>query len=68
MRRDVSLIILYNKDKRMLLQHRAKDAPRAPDFWAFFGGGIDEGETPEEALVRESMEELHWQHTCLEII
>lgn len=60
MRRDVSLIILFDKDKRMLLQHRAQDAVRAPDFWAFFGGGIDEGETPEQALTREALEELNW--------
>ena len=60
MRRDVSLMILYDREKRVLLQHRAKDAVRAPDFWAFFGGGIDQGETPDQALAREAMEELHW--------
>ncbi len=60
MSRNVSLIILFDKDKRILLQHRAKNAERLPDFWGFFGGGIEKGETPEQALVRESQEELDY--------
>jgi 8-oxo-dGTP diphosphatase len=51
---------LFDKDKRILLQHRAKDAERLPDFWGFFGGGIEKGETPEQALIRESQEELDY--------
>lgn len=60
MGRNVSLILLFDKDKRILLQHRSKDAKRLPDFWGFFGGGIEEGETPEQALIRESKEELDY--------
>src|SRR5881392_3190642 len=29
-----------------------------PDHWGCFGGGIDPGETPEDALVRELDEEI----------
>ncbi len=58
MKKDVSLIILYDTKKRFLLQHRTKDALIMPDFWAFFGGGIEEGETPKEAIRRETREEL----------
>ncbi|MBI4140538.1 NUDIX domain-containing protein [Candidatus Woesearchaeota archaeon] len=58
MRRDVALLILYDADKKILLQHRTKNASFAPDHWAFFGGGIEEEETPEEALKREILEEL----------
>lgn len=40
------------------LQKRTKDAKRLPDHLGFSGGGVEEGETPEEALVREIKEEL----------
>ena len=58
MTRNVSVIILYAKDRKILLQHRSENAERLPGYWAFFGGGIKEGETPEKAVRREAMEEL----------
>lgn len=61
--RKVAVIILYNDDGEILLQHRTKDAPVLPDYWAFFGGGIEEGETPEEAVKRECLEELSYELT-----
>lgn len=54
----VSNIILYDSDKRFLLQHRSWDAERLPGYWAFFGGGIKEGESPENAIRREAFEEI----------
>ena len=59
--RNVSVLGLYNDKKEILLQHRSKDAKRLPDHWAFFGGGIEQGETPEQALARESIEELEYR-------
>ena len=56
-----ALIILYNNEKQFLLQHRTKDAVVLPDYWAFFGGGIKEGETPEDAVRREALEELNYK-------
>src|ERR1700730_3711094 len=41
--RNVSVLILYDNDSKILLQHRTTDAPTFPDYWAFFGGGIEEG-------------------------
>jgi 8-oxo-dGTP diphosphatase len=61
--RNASVLILYKADGQILLQHRTKDAPIAPDHWSFFGGGIEEGESPEQAIRRESVEELGYHLT-----
>lgn len=54
----VAAIILVGGE-RYLLQHR-DDKPGIwyPDHWGCFGGGLDPGETPEDALRRELSEEL----------
>ena len=62
-RRNVSVLILYNNESKILLQHRTKDAPTFPDYWAFFGGGVEEGESAEQAVKRESLEELGYELT-----
>ena len=56
--RKVVVMILHDDEGRILLQHRTDDAPYMPGRWAYFGGGIEEGETPEQALLRETEEEL----------
>ncbi len=55
---NVSFIILYDDDKRILMQHRNSDAPTSPNHWGFFGGGIKEKETSSQAVIREAYEEL----------
>ncbi len=62
--RNVAVVILYDNDSKILLQHRTKDAPTFPDHWAFFGGGIEDGETAEEAVKREALEELEYKLTA----
>jgi 8-oxo-dGTP diphosphatase len=59
--RDVSVCILYTSSGHILLQHRTDDAFRLPGYWAFFGGGIEQGENPTEALRREIREELSYE-------
>lgn len=59
--RDVAVILLYDEEKKVLFQHRSDDAVRLPGYWAFFGGGIEKGETPQEAVKRETMEELNYE-------
>jgi 8-oxo-dGTP pyrophosphatase MutT (NUDIX family) len=58
MRIDSVVLILYDNEKKFLLQHRTDDAAIMPGYWAFFGGGIKKGETPEMAILRECREEL----------
>ena len=45
------------KSGRVLLQQRS-DPPALAGLWEFPGGKVEEGETPEAALVRELREEL----------
>lgn len=58
--KEVACIILYDSDKKVLLQHRTEDTKRLPGYWAFFGGSIKKGETPKEAAAREVYEELNF--------
>jgi len=47
-------IVLIKENKVALIErHRA-----GLDYFVFPGGGVDEGETPEQAAIRETMEEL----------
>jgi 8-oxo-dGTP pyrophosphatase MutT (NUDIX family) len=56
---DAVAAIIIVEDGRYLLQSR-DDIPGIfyPGHWGLFGGGVDEGESPEQALYREMMEEL----------
>jgi len=58
---NVALIVLYDQNRRILLQHRTADAERLPNYWAFFGGGIKNGETPIDGIKREAIEELQYE-------
>jgi len=55
--RRVAIIVFYDDKKRILLQDR-RGISKVGEEWGFFGGEIKEGETPEQAVVREAKEEL----------
>lgn len=63
----VAGIVLF-KENKILLQLRTDDAPTYPSKWSFFGGGIEEGETPIEAVKRECFEELCYKLENPELI
>lgn len=50
----VSVKALIRDGNSILLQHE----PKPKDWWDMPGGGVDFGETPQEALKRELMEEM----------
>ena len=53
---DVAAVIIMRNNKALILQ-RGSTAPWMPLAWNLPGGGIDEGETPEQAARREAKEE-----------
>ncbi len=52
------ICLLENSQGELLFVKRNKTTPLAPGAWAFPGGHVNEGETPETAALRELREEL----------
>ncbi|MBI2106373.1 NUDIX hydrolase [Candidatus Woesearchaeota archaeon] len=55
-----ALIIFYDDKGRILLQNR-RGISKHGEEWGCFGGEIEFGETPEQALIREVREELSYE-------
>ena len=53
----VAACALIDADKRVLIARRPQGKPLA-GLWEFPGGKIEEGETPEDTVIRELQEEL----------
>lgn len=65
---EVALAMLQ-REGRWLMQLR-DDIPTivAPGCWGLFGGHLDPGETPEQALRRELLEEISWHPQHLQLV
>jgi 8-oxo-dGTP pyrophosphatase MutT (NUDIX family) len=53
----IAAVVLVDARGWVLLQERDELAPVDPDRWSMVGGGVEPGETPAEAAVRELAEE-----------
>jgi len=53
MRTRAGIVLIEDNKVALIERHRA-----GLEYFVFPGGGVDEGETPEQAAVREAMEEL----------
>jgi mutator protein MutT len=56
-KKSVAIIAFYDNQDRILMQS-GKKISKHGEQWGFFGGKIEQGETPEQALIREIKEEL----------
>ncbi|MDX1991638.1 MAG: NUDIX domain-containing protein [bacterium] len=52
--------ILVNPEGKILLQQRDDRVRRFPDAWTTFGGAVEAGETPQQAMRRELVEEIEF--------
>ena len=55
--RRVAVVLLVDRQGRVLMQHRDANARVAANQWSFPGGAIEPGEQPIQAAHRELMEE-----------
>ena len=56
--RQVVMILFYDDNGKIMLQDRRKISKWGEEY-GFFGGGVEKGESPEEAIKREIKEELN---------
>jgi len=56
----IAKAFIYNKGEHLLQLRDNIPSIAYPGYWSFFGGGIEVGETPWQALQRELVEEIEW--------
>ena len=60
---EVAIAILYREGKFLMQLRDEIPTIIYPGHWALFGGHLEKGETPEEAMLRELYEEINYQAT-----
>lgn len=58
--RNVVVTLFYDENLNVFVEDRSKKS-KAGELYGLFGGGIEEGETPKQALYRELEEELNYK-------
>lgn len=62
------LVVHEDGEDKIILEKRAMSLKSQPGDICLPGGGIEEGETPEDAAIRETMEELNLSREDIELI
>ena len=62
-----TIVLFRLPNGQVVLQRRTDDAPYAPGKLGLFGGWVEEGESPDECLVREISEETNLDPDALRI-
>ena len=62
----VAVVLFYNSQGEILLQDRRSRSKWGEEY-GFFGGTVEDGETPEQTIRRELEEELELTNTELEL-
>jgi mutator protein MutT len=57
--KNLARTIILDQSGQILLLRRARDDEHRPGEWDFPGGGVEEGETPLAAAIRETKEEAN---------
>jgi 8-oxo-dGTP pyrophosphatase MutT (NUDIX family) len=57
LKRDIAKVVFHDGEGKVLLQDR-KSISKSGEEWGLFGGGMEDGETPYAALLRELTEEI----------
>jgi 8-oxo-dGTP diphosphatase len=65
---EVALAMLHRQGRWLMQLRDDRPSIVAPGCWGLFGGHLDPGETPEQALRRELLEEISWQPHAMELV
>lgn len=65
--KQLALMIFYDDQNQILLQERT-NMSKWGEEWAYFGGKIEENESPKEAVIREVKEELEFSVKKMEYL
>jgi 8-oxo-dGTP diphosphatase len=67
-RRPGAVVVILREDNHILILKRPDWIHWAPRKWALPGGKLEEGETPEQAAIRETLEETKLVVTNLKLV
>ena len=64
-----SFVVFINPEEKILiLKRQNNNSMRFPGLWSFAGGGAEAGETPEDAVRREALEETGMTINNMELV